>query len=315
MASNTTMYPALANVIHDNWFTLSLTGNPDDWNEFAGYASCEDMRPFVREQTWFGTGPFYEKPQLQPVVFDDPGQAYAQVATYATFALACVVSKELIREDEFGIIPQIPTFLRYGAKITRNKKIWGIANNAATSTITGGDGVSLANASHPLAKTGALFSNTQGSAAISPTVLQTMFLNFQLYKDDTGLEDMRTPVTLWVPPQLQQAAAEILGTGPKAPYTTNNTINIHMNRVEVKVSRFMTSSTAFFLAAAKPGDEMNGNKLHFVSDSHKIKYFEEWPEEVTIFDHPESLGLQIMCDLRFTGAFFDWRGFEWSTGA
>ena len=316
MAVITQNYPAQTAVIHTNFYTQSLKSNPDDGFELAAYTSREDMRSFIAEQSYYGLGLYYEGPQLTTVNYDQPGQAYKAVLGFATFKLACEVSKEMLMEDEFGIVPTIPQMLRFSAQLTRNKKIWALLNLAFTSTVLGGDGVALASTAHPLAKIpGVTLSNSQGTAAISPSVIQTMLLNYQLYKDDTNNEDFRTPVKLWVPPQLQQAAQEIIGTGPKAPYTTNNTINIHMGRLEVGVSRFLTSSTAYFIVGNKCPDVVNGHQLEFAPDAHRLKYAEEWPESITIFDAPAVLGLNIMGDLRFGVFFSDWRAVECAQGA
>lgn len=312
----TQLYPALAQVVHTAFYTQSIKGT-EDWREFAAYQTKKDMRPIVAEQTFAPVGLFVEKPQLKLVNYDQPEQAYKSVYTFATWGLGVVCSKELIMEDQYGIIPSIPSLLRYSAGITRCKKVWNIFNQATTSTVTGADGVSLANSAHPMAKLGPNISNTQGTAAISPTTLQSMFLNFQVYKDDAGVEDFRTPRVLWVPPQLEQVAIEIVGTGPKAPYTTNNTINIMHQRVEVKVSRFITSTTAFALVGEKPPDideRDDSTQIDFAKDCHQIKYFEEWPDNLTVWDHPPSLGLEIIGDFRGAFGWTDFRAFEFSSG-
>jgi hypothetical protein len=125
-----------------------------------------------------------------------------------------------------------------------------VYNRAFTSTYTGGDGVSLGNASHPNA-VGGLWSNILSTAAnLSEAALEQAVIDLSKFTNDRGLKIAVRPQTLIIPTDLQFEAERIM----KSQYrigTSNNDVSalISMGKFPggVKVNHYLSSATAWFV--------------------------------------------------------------------
>lgn len=247
--------------------------------------------------------------------YDDIQEAYLTTYTFNEWGLAFRASKKLSKNDQYGLIKKVPAMFSYSAKMTRNRKVWNILNLAFTSGVTYADGVVLCSASHPLKKTGANFSNTLGAVALTTTSLQSAKIIFKKMLGDNGLEDVRTPMYLVVPVELGKTAQEIIDTTKGEPYTASNQINVHAKSLSVIESRFLTSSTAWFVTGAKPPD-MSGDNAEFEPDSHMMRYIVGWPDNFDLnAEDFDSKGIKMSID--YSGAYGadDFRGLVGSSGA
>lgn len=277
-------YPVVLNVVDEG------KGNP---------------RPFVDVMTLTGFGTMAEKQQGFPLVYDDAFEGFVTRYVYITYAMGYRVSKEMMAEDALGIIPRLPQALAYSARQTVELRVWDILNLGFTSTIVGGDGVSLFNASHPL-KAGGTYSNTLGSTALSPTSIQSAILNgFDLLVDDRNIPIVRTAKFLVVPPQLEKTALEIVKS-QYVPFTADNQVNIQYERLQVVVSRYLTSTTAWFVLGNKGEDE---------GDHHHINVYWKWKDNFEQDKDFDTKSLKNSMDFRFTYGWDDWRAAYGSQGA
>ncbi len=257
----------------------------------------KQARPFIDEMSLVGFGLIPEKPQGEGLVYDQAYEGYVTRYTYVTSAMGYRVSKEMMLEDAVGIIPQLPKALAYSARQTVETKVWNLLNLGFTSGVTGADGVTLFNSAHPL-KGGGTFSNTATAAALSPTALQNAIINaFDLLVDDRSLPIVRTAAYLVVPPQLEKTALEIIKSA-YVPGSANNEVNIQYERLKVVSSRFLTSSTAWFVL---------GNKGPLGSDSHNLKMIWRWKDNFEQDKDFDTKSIKSSLDFRYTYGWSDWR--------
>src|SRR5207245_10372039 len=111
--------------------------------------------------------------------------------------------------------------------------------------------------------------NTLCATALSPTSIQSAILNgFDLLVDDRNLPIVRTAKFLVVPPQLEKTALEIIKS-QYVPFTADNQVNIQYERLQVVVSRYLTSTTAWFVL---------GNTGEHEGDDHHPNAYWHWKD-------------------------------------
>jgi hypothetical protein len=145
---------------------------------------------------------------------------------------------------------------------TKQVKAANVLNNAQKAAVTGGDGVSLINNSHPLA-TGGIFSNVLAVAAdLNETSLEQSLIDIAGFVDERGLKIAAQGVKMILPKELQ-FTAERLMKSPQRVGTADNDINaiasMGMIPQGYRVNNFLTDTDSFFILTDIP----NGFK-HFV---------------------------------------------------
>ena len=252
----------------------------------------------------------------QGITYDMLSTGYNTRFTFVGFGLGLRASKKFIYNDEFGLLKQAMQLLRYSAEITKNIKAWQMWNLAYTSGVNGGDGEPLAYNAHPLSR-GGTFANDIGAVALSPTAVETAMIQADTLVGDNNLPANVMMKYCIVPVQLRKTATEIFGTGPKAAYTTDNTINIDMDRLVPFVSRFANVSTIqWSVFAEKPGDDAEKNpQARMNPNTHHLRVIDEWDYNFETAQDFETKGLKTSVDCSFAVGFEDWRGTIFSSGA
>jgi phage major head subunit gpT-like protein len=145
---------------------------------------------------------------------------------------------------------------------TKQVKAAAVLNNGFSSSYTGGDGVSLFSASHPLVSGGTNSNIPSTPADLNETSLEAAVIQISLWTDERGLLIAAKPKKLVVPPSLQFVATRLLETELRVG-TNDNDINALKNNGSVSegytVNHFLTDTNAWFLTTDVP----NGMK-HFV---------------------------------------------------
>ena len=114
---------------------------------------------------------------------------------------------------------------------TKQVKAMNVFNNAFSSSFKGGDGVSLSNASHPLA-TGSTASNTFATQVdLSETALENAVIAIHNFTDDRELPVMINPRMLLIPIESQFTAERILKS-PLRSATADNDLNALASKVK-----------------------------------------------------------------------------------
>jgi hypothetical protein len=145
---------------------------------------------------------------------------------------------------------------------TKQVKGAAVLNNGFTAGYTGGDGVTLFSASHPLISGGVNSNIPSTPADLNETSLEAAVIQISLWTDERGLLIAAKPKKLIVPPALQFVATRLLETELRVG-TADNDINAIKNNGSIPdgytINHFLTDTNAWFLTTDVP----NGMK-HFV---------------------------------------------------
>ena len=232
-------------------------------NEAAAIFTTETSdRAFEEEVMLSGFAGAAAKTEGAMVTYDNATEVYTSRYTNETVALAFAITEEAIEDNLYDRLAA-----RYTRALARSmahtKQVKGatILNNMFTSG-TGGDGVVLGSAAHPLAS-GGTFSNILATAAdLSETSLEQALINIAGFVDERGLKIALQGTRMIVPKEVQFTADRILNS-PLRPGTADNDINAVRNLGMVPqgyfVNHYLVDTDAWFIMTDAP----NGLK-HFV---------------------------------------------------
>lgn len=144
-------------------------------------------RSYHEEPVLFGFGAAPELPDGMPVTYQSGGILFIQRYLYRVYGLAFALTKVLVEDGDHIRMGQ--TYAKHLAQSlieTKETLCANILNRAFTSGYTGGDGVVLNSASHPLAN-GLTASNVLATAAaLSQTSLEQMLIQIRNAVDKIG---------------------------------------------------------------------------------------------------------------------------------
>ena len=227
------------------------------------YVSETSDRAFEEEVMLSGFASAPVKQEGAGVVFDQAGETFTARYNHETIALAFAITEEAIEDNLYDrLAGRYTRALARSMANTKQVKAANVLNNAQKTTVTGGDGVSLINASHPLA-TGGTFSNVLANAAdLNETSLEQSLIDIAGFVDERGLKIATQGVKMIIPKELQ-FTAERLMKSPQRVGTADNDINaiasMGMIPQGYRVNNFLTDTDSFFILTDIP----NGFK-HFV---------------------------------------------------
>ncbi len=250
-------------------------------SEIEAILNVRDMQKVTEtDAKMTGFGDLQTQDEGQSIIFD---QAIAPVTRNYDFtirALGYKITEKLFDWELYGQVMKFEQGLRESAENDTQTFGFGILNNATNTTVsTGFDGLALASTAHTRLDGGATQANRPTSfGALSVSTLQTGLTQFKKWNNDRGRPIMSNPVILLLPPDLEFSANEILDSQLRAD-TANNTTNV-INRlgIEVRVSRYLASTTYWALIGDK--HDMNllwakrpetGSETDFDTDTIKRK--------------------------------------------
>ena len=232
-------------------------------NEHAEiYLTETSDRAFEEEVMLSGFGSAPVKQEGAAVVFDQANEAYTARYTHETIALAFAITEEAIEDNLYDrLAGRYTRALARSMSNTKQVKAAAVLNQAQITTVTGGDGVSLINNSHPLAN-GNTFSNVLATAAdLNETSLEQSLIDIAGFVDERGLRIAVQGTKMIIPKELQFTAERILKS-PLRVGTADNDINAIGNMGMLpqgyRVNHFLTDTDSFFILTDIP----NGLK-HF----------------------------------------------------
>ena len=232
-------------------------------NEHAEiYVTETSDRAFEEEVMLSGFGSAPVKQEGAAVVFDQANEAFTARYTHETIALAFAITEEAIEDNLYDrLAGRYTRALARSMSNTKQVKAAAVLNQAQITTVTGGDGVSLINNSHPLAN-GNTFSNVLATAAdLNETSLEQSLIDIAGFVDERGLRIAVQGIKMIIPKELQFTAERILKS-PLRVGTADNDINAIGNMGMLpqgyRVNHFLTDTDSFFILTDIP----NGLK-HF----------------------------------------------------
>jgi hypothetical protein len=194
-------------------------------------------------------------------VFDQATETFTARYTHDTIALAFAITEEAIEDNLYDrLAARYTRALARSMANTKQVKAANVLNNAQVTTVTGGDGVSLINSSHPLA-TGGTFSNVLATAAdLNETSLEQSLIDIAGFVDERGLRIAAQGRKMVIPKELQFTAERIMKS-PMRTGTADNDINAVRSMGMVPegyvVNNFLTDTDSYFLMTDVP----NGFKM------------------------------------------------------
>lgn len=185
-----------------------------------------------------------------PIVYDSERQGFTSRYNHVVYALGFIITREMYEDDQYGKVgAQKAKALARSMRHTKEIVGANIYNRAQTAGYTGGDGVTLLNASHPNVA-GGTFSNVIATAAdLSEAALEQAVIDIAGFRDDRGLLIAAKPTQLVIPYQLQFEAARILTSDGRVG-TDLNDPNVLKDKgifSNVTVNHFLTDADAWFI--------------------------------------------------------------------
>ena len=220
-------------------------------------------RSFEEETKLSGFSAAPVKNEGSAIAYDNAQEAWTARYNHETIALGFSLTEEAIEDNLYdSLSARYTKGLARAMAYTKQVKAAAVLNNGFSAAYTGGDGVALFSASHPLVN-GATNSNTPSTQAdLNETSLEAAVIQIAAWTDERGLLIAAKPKKLIVPPALQFVATRLLETELRVG-TNNNDINALKNNGSVSegysINHFLTDNNGWFLTTDVP----NGLK-HFV---------------------------------------------------
>lgn len=266
---------------------------PEHAEEYSQFLNVEtNDGAYTEDQIIGGLGLAKQKNEGEQIVYDDPIQGGTKRYLHATYALGWQVTMEMKQDDRYDIMAKIPPELMKSCRQTW-EQLGANVLIGASSTVTTADGATAFNNAHPLLGGGTYSNQLNPLSDLSVTSLQDAIILYENMLNERGLRVMITPRYLWIPPELQFVAMEILQSQFK-PYSGNNEINPVQGRLDPAILHFLTSNTFWAISAGN-----NYNQFKF--------YWRAKPVTDTIDDF-ETKGAKHSIVFRASAGATDWRG-------
>lgn len=281
--------PGLQNILFE-W----LPEHPEEYSQFMEVETSDSA--YDEDQIIGGLTLARQKLEGEQITYDDPVQGGTKRYIHSTFALGWQITMEMLQDDQYSIMQKIPPELMKSCRQLWEQQAALTLQNGYTTTTTA-NGVSLFNTAQPLLRGGSYSNRLATLSDISVTAFQDIIILFENMVNEAGLRMMLSPRKLWIPPELQFIAGEILQSQFK-PFTGNNEINPVQGRLDPAVLHFLQSNTFW---AVSSGDETNNLKFKWRAK----------PMTDTIDDF-ETKGVKHSIVFRISTGATDWRG--WAGG-
>lgn len=191
----------------------------------ALFETVNSDRSFEEEVLMSGFGEAPIKSEGTGVGFDDAQEAWTARYIHNTVALAFSITEEAIEDNLYDTYSRIRAeALGRSLASTKQQRAANIINNGFTAGYTGGDGVVLFSASHPLVNGGVL--DNADTADLSETALENATISIAAFTDDRGILINAMPQKLHIPPDLQFSAFKILKSDLSTTRATNSTTGV-----------------------------------------------------------------------------------------
>ena len=217
-------------------------------------------RAFEEEVMLSGFANAAVKPEGQGVTYDDAQETFTARYTNETIALAFAITEEAIEDNLYDRLAS-----RYTKALARSManakqvKAANVLNNAFDSNFTGGDGVELCSAVHPIVA--GTFKNELSTAAdLNETSLEQSLIDIAAMTDERGLKIAAKGTKMIIPSALQFTAERLMKSQGRTG-TADNDINavgsMGMIPQGYVVNHYLTDTDAFFIKTDVP----NGLKM------------------------------------------------------
>ena len=265
--------------------------------EYSQFLVVEDsQRAYEEFQILAGLGRVRKKLEGEALTYDDPIQGGSKRIIHEAYALGWQITREMIDDDEYGVMKRMAKELGKSIRQTV-EQVGANVLNLSTSTITSADGVSAINTTHPLLGGGSYSNRLSPDADISITAFQELLLLFENMVNERGLKMSLSPDKLWIPPDLQFIAGQVLQSRLE-PFTGENQVNTMQGRFEPCVLHFLTSTSRWFVST---------------KGQNEARFYWRVAPEFDSQDDFNTKGTQHSCYLRVGAGMPEWRGWAASS--
>ena len=274
-------------------------------NEHAEIFDSETSdRAFEEEVILSGFGAAPVKSEGEGVAFDTAQEGFTARYTHETIAMAFAITEEAIEDNLYDrLAGRYTRALARSMANTKQVKAANVLNNAFNSSFTGGDGVELCSAVHPLTNGGTFANELSTAADLSETSMEQSLIDIAAFVDERGLKVALQGAKLIIPKELQFTAERILKT-PQRVGTSDNDINAMASMGMIpqgyRVNHYLTDTDAFFIMTDAP----NG-----------LKQFVRAPIKTAMEGDFDTGNVRFKARERYSFGFSDPRGIFGSPGA
>ena len=242
-------------------FGLEYAKYGEEHKEIYEVESSE--RSFEEETKLSGFSAAPVKNEGSAIAYDNAQEAWSARYNHETIAMGFSITEEAVEDNLYdSLSARYTKALARGMAYTKQVKAATVLNNAFSSAVTYGDGVSLCSTAHPLVSGGTNSNRPSVAADLNETSLENAVIQIAAWTDERGLLIAAKPKKLVVPPALMFVATRLLETEQRVG-TADNDINALKNNGSIPggytVNHFLTDTNGWFLLTDVP----NGLK-HFV---------------------------------------------------
>lgn len=283
------------------WYGKAYNDYPVEWDKLVD--TQKSSRAFEEEVGISSFGLAVVKPEGAGISYDSEQQGFITRYQHVVYALGFIITREMMDDDLYDIVGQRKAQgLARSMRQTKEIVVANLYNRAFNSSYTGGDGVSMINASHPTIA-GGTWSNQIGTAAdLSEAALEQACIDIANFTDDRGLLIAARPKSLIISRYMPFEARRILQTEGRYG-TANNDVNAlkDMGMIpSVVVNHFLTDADAWFIRTDVP----KGPQL-----------FERREDEFDMDNEWETENAKFKASARYSVGWTDPRGIYGSAGA
>jgi hypothetical protein len=227
------------------------------------YETETSERSFEEETKLSGFSAAPVKNEGSAIAYDNAQEAWTARYNHETIAMGFSITEEAVEDNLYDSLSSRYTkALARAMAYTKQVKAAYVLNNAFTTGVVYGDGVTLCSTAHPLISGGTNSNRPTTGADLNETSLENAVIQIAGWTDERGLLIAAKPKKLVVPPNLMFVATRLLETELRVG-TTDNDINALKNNGSIPegytVNHYLTDTNAWFLMTDVP----NGLK-HFV---------------------------------------------------
>lgn len=201
-------------------------------------------------QTVGGIGLMETKSEGEPINYVAMVEGHNQTFTHVDYALGMRATREMMRDELYGIMDEMGVELASSAHATEETLLANHLNNGFSNSFTGPDGVELFSSLH-VRENGDTYANELSTTAdLSTSSLEQALIDFRDFRDGGGKRLQIKPKCLLVSPDNQWHASRILGSTHR-PEDDTNAVQPVNGILDLEVWDYLTDTDAWFLLADK----------------------------------------------------------------
>lgn len=283
------------------WYGREYDQYPVEWDKLFDKFTSE--RAFEEDVGISSFGLASVKSEGAGITYDAEKQGFITRYQHVVYALGFIITREMMEDDLYDVVGQRKAQgLAFSMRQTKEIVAANVYNRAFNSSYTGGDGVSLVNASHPTIA-GGTFSNQIATAAdLSEAALEQACIDIAGFTNDRGLLIGVRPESLVISRYMPFEARRILGTEGRVG-TDNNDLNAIKDMGMIPktiVNHYLTDADAWFIRT----NVKNG-----------MKYFERRADAFDMDNDWDTENAKFKATARYSFGFTDPRSVYGSAGA